>query len=193
MEREPKPNMTNPPEPPYRIPLGTSGDYVELRPSIQSNRFFFKGEPMPGEGSRLSRRFVVQASDGETYEVEYRPNRLGGLPEVLVNDTRQKYGPSLAWMYPLAGLALFPILLGALSFIGWLALVYLGPFTWWFVAASCLAPLLGGLLLLGTPRLLRSLRPTPRSLVAVLIVLADVALAIIALVLLFFGAMYSTM
>ena len=193
--QEPVAYTTNHTTPPYRIPLGASGEFVELHPkALGVGQLSFKGEPLHGTGSLLSRRYAVQGSDGQTYEIECKPHILGGLPLVRVNGTRHKVGPALVWMYPLAALAIAPVALGSLSCLGWLALVQVGPTRWWAAVIALVGPILGGLLVwIGAPRVIRTLRPALRIVAGIVLVLLVLVLLLIAGGLLLFGALFSNM
>lgn len=94
----------------YSIPLGASGDALELRVNpFSGNRLFHNGQRV--RRKFLANKFNVQAGDGQTYEVMLRSRYIDVLPKALVNGQEVKYAEPLAtWMYVISGTALLLVL-----------------------------------------------------------------------------------
>ena len=95
----------------YSIPLGATGESVELRVSVWAGvRLFYRGERLKRKGP-FKPIFEARTSDGQTHEIRMRGRLLDMLPRIFVDGTEVEYAPPLpVWMLLISGIALAQVI-----------------------------------------------------------------------------------
>lgn len=98
--------------PGYSIPIGGSGEALEVKPGFFGSPITFQGQVLKTKFHWGYRSADVQTGDGQTHAIEIRPDYLDILPKIKLDGAEASYAPPQpTWAKALAVAAflLFPL------------------------------------------------------------------------------------
>ncbi len=94
----------------YSVPLGESGDMLEIRSSVWvGTRLFYRGNRL--KKGLFARSFKLEGTGGQTYEIRLKNRVFDSLPGIMINGADIPYAPPLEWwMYLISAGAILEVL-----------------------------------------------------------------------------------